>query len=73
MEERFIILFIVLLVKLDSRKTERLLGRQPKFNKLHFPFFLVTFEFVFEYFCFLVLVLIFWFLEFKVGYESGES
>ena len=33
----------------DSRKTERLLGRQPKFNKFPCPFsfFLVTFKFVF--------------------------
>ena len=34
---------------MDSRKMERLLGRQPKFNKFPFPFsFLLTFDFVFE-------------------------
>ena len=38
-------------VKLDSKKMEQLLGRQPKLNKFPFPFyifFLVTFDFVFS-------------------------
>ena len=57
MEAKITNLSVIGIVKLDSRKMEQLLGRQPKLSNVYFSFFLVGSCFV------LFLVVLFRFLE----------
>ena len=57
MEAKITNLFVIGRVKLDSRKMEQLLGRQPKLSNVYFSLFLVGSCFV------LFLVVLFMFFE----------